>query len=71
MRRCGSRLPSYFTPGTANYSEAGGDLLKGPRRIEEAKKLLAEAGYKGETIILCVATDVQITKARATSPPTC
>ena len=57
-------LPSYFTPGTPLYTEEGGDLLKGPRRIEEAKKLLAEAGYKGEPVILCVATDVQITKAQ-------
>ena len=57
-------LPSYFTPGTPAYTEEGGDLLKGPRRYDEAKKLLAEAGYKGETIILCVATDVQITKAQ-------
>jgi len=56
-------LPSYFTPGTPVYSEEGGDILKGPRRYEEAKKLLAEAGYKGEKIILCVATDVAITKA--------
>jgi len=57
-------LPSYFTPGTDVYTENGGDLLKGPRKIEEAKKLLAEAGYKGEPIVLCVATDVQITKAQ-------
>ena len=56
-------LPSYFTPGTEVYTEAGGDILKGPRRYDEAKRLLAEAGYKGEKIILCVATDVQITKA--------
>ena len=57
-------LPSFFTPGTDAYNEEGGDLLKGPRRYDEAKKLLAEAGYKGETIVLCVATDVQITKAQ-------
>ena len=56
-------LPSYFTPGTDVYTEVGGDILKGPRRYDEAKRLLAEAGYKGETIVLCVATDVQITKA--------
>jgi len=56
-------LPSFFTPGTPVYTEDGGDILKGPRRYEEAKKLLAEAGYKGEKIILCVATDVAITKA--------
>ncbi len=57
-------LPSFFTPGTAAYSEEGGEILKGPRRYDEAKKLLAEAGYKGEKIVLCVATDVQITKAQ-------
>ncbi len=57
-------LPSFFTPGTPAYTEAGGDLLKGPRRIEDAKKLLAEAGYDGTPVVLCVATDVQITKAQ-------
>ena len=58
------KLPSYFTPGTEVYSDAGGEVLSGPRRIEEAKKLLAESGYKGEKVVLCVATDVQITKAQ-------
>jgi peptide/nickel transport system substrate-binding protein len=56
-------LPSYFTPGTPLYTEEGGDILKGPRRYDEARKLLAEAGYKGEKVVLCVATDVAITKA--------
>ena len=56
-------LPSYFTPGTDVYTEAGGDILKGPRKYDEAKKLLKEAGYNGEKIVLCVATDIQITKA--------
>ena len=41
-------LPSFFTPGTPVYTEAGGEILKGPRKYDEAKKLLAEAGYKGE-----------------------
>ncbi len=57
-------LPSFFTPGTATWSDAGGELLTGPRKYDEAKKLLAEAGYKGEPVVLCVATDVQITKAQ-------
>jgi peptide/nickel transport system substrate-binding protein len=43
-------LPSFFTPGTPLYTEVGGDILKGPRKIDAAKKLLAEAGYKGEPI---------------------
>lgn len=60
-----SELPGYFTPGTPLYNEAGGELLKGKRDIEGAKKLLAEAGYKGERIVLCVATDVGISKNQA------
>jgi peptide/nickel transport system substrate-binding protein len=56
------KLPSFFTPGTPTYTEDGGDLLKGPRRIEQAKKLLAEAGYKGEKIALLVATDIPVNK---------
>ena len=54
---------SYFTPGTPLYTEDGGALLKGPRDYAGAKKLLAEAGYNGEKIILMVATDIPITKA--------
>jgi len=41
------RLPSFITPGTPLYTENGGDILKGPRNYDAAKKLLAEAGYKG------------------------
>ncbi len=57
-------VPGYFTPDTPLYSELGGEPLKGPRDYDLAKKLLAEAGYKGEPIILLVATDVAITKAQ-------
>ena len=54
---------SFFTPGTPVYSEAGGELLKGKRDIEGAKKLLAEAGLLGAKVTLVVAMDVAITKA--------
>ena len=57
-------VPGYFTPDTPLYTEAGGEPLKGERKYAEAKKLLAEAGYKGEPIVLLVATDVGITKAQ-------
>jgi peptide/nickel transport system substrate-binding protein len=56
-------LPSYFTPGTAMYTEEGGDILKGKRDIEGARKLLAEAGLLGAKVTLVVAMDVAITKA--------
>jgi peptide/nickel transport system substrate-binding protein len=57
------RVPGYFTPDTPLYTEAGGEPLKGARRYDEAKKLLAEAGYKGEPITLLVGTDLAVVKA--------
>ena len=57
-------VPGFFTPDTPLYTEAGGEPLKGERKYDAAKKLLAEAGYKGEPIVLLVATDVAITKAQ-------
>lgn len=57
-------LPGFFTPDTPLYTEFGGEPLKGKRDYDGAKKLLAEAGYKNEPIILLVATDVPITKAQ-------
>ena len=58
-----ARLPSYFTPGTAVSTDAGGEILKGARDYDAAKKLLKEAGYNGEKVSLLVATDIAITKA--------
>ena len=57
-------LPSFFTPGTPLYTEIGGDVLKGPREYDEAKRLLAEAGYKGEPIVLLIGADVPVMKAQ-------
>jgi peptide/nickel transport system substrate-binding protein len=57
-------LPGFFTPDTPLYTEFGGEPLKGKRDYEQAKKLLAEAGYNNEPIILLVATDIAITKAQ-------
>ncbi len=54
---------SYFTPGTADYTEEGGEILKGKRDYDGAKKLLAEAGLLGAKVTLVVAMDVAITKA--------
>jgi peptide/nickel transport system substrate-binding protein len=57
-------LPGYFTPGTALYTEEGGDILKGPRNLDAAKRLLAESGYSGEPVSCIVAQDQPITKAQ-------
>jgi peptide/nickel transport system substrate-binding protein len=57
-------IPGYFTPGTPLYTEQGGEILKGPRKIDAAKKLLAESGYKGEPVTCLVAQDQPITKGQ-------
>lgn len=57
-------LPGFFTPGTPSYTEAGGDVLKGPRNIDAAKRLLAEGGYSGQPVTCLVAQDQPITKAQ-------
>jgi hypothetical protein len=45
-------IAGYFAPGTPLYNEEGGEILKGPRRFDLAKRLLAEAGYTGEPMTL-------------------
>ncbi|NKC33301.1 ABC transporter substrate-binding protein [Falsiroseomonas selenitidurans] len=57
-------LPGFFTPGTPLYTEAGGDILKGDRNMDRAKRLLAEGGYNNEPVICIVAQDQPITKAQ-------
>jgi len=57
-------LPGFFTPGTALYTEEGGDILKGPRNIDGAKKLLAQSGYAGQPVTCLVAQDQPITRAQ-------
>ncbi|MFC0410468.1 ABC transporter substrate-binding protein [Roseomonas elaeocarpi] len=57
-------LPSFFTPGTPLYTEAGGDRLKGKRQVEAARKMVADAGHAGAKVVMLVATDVAITKAQ-------
>jgi peptide/nickel transport system substrate-binding protein len=56
-------IPGFFTPGTPLYTEDGGDILKGKRDIEGAKKLLAEAGYSGQPVTCLVAQDQPHLKA--------
>jgi len=55
-------LPGFFPPGTAYYSEEGGDILK-RHDVAAAKKLLVEAGYKGEPVVCVVAQDIPGAKA--------
>lgn len=56
-------LPGFFTPGTPLYTEAGGDILKGPRNLDAAKRLLAESGYNNEPVVCMVSQDLAPHKA--------
>jgi peptide/nickel transport system substrate-binding protein len=56
-------LPGFFTPGTPLYTEEGGEILKGPRNLDAAKRLLAESNYAGEPIISMAAQDLAHHKA--------
>jgi peptide/nickel transport system substrate-binding protein len=56
-------LPGYFTPGTPLYNEDGGEILKGPRNLDAAKRLLAESGYAGEPVVTMAAQDLPHHKA--------
>jgi len=45
------------------YTDDGGDILKGPRNVDAAKRLLADSGYAGEPVTLMAAQDVPHHKA--------
>jgi len=56
-------MPGYFPPGTPLYTDNGGDILKGPRNVDAAKRLLADSGYAGEPVTLMAAQDLANHKA--------
>ena len=56
-------LPGYFAPGTPFYSEDGGDILRGPRKLDAARRLLEQGGYAGEPITCMAAQDLPHHKA--------
>jgi peptide/nickel transport system substrate-binding protein len=58
-----STLGSVFTPGTPVFSDAGGEVLTGPRSVDGAKKLLAEAGYSGLPVTCLIGQDQPPLKA--------
>src|SRR6266481_2814990 len=57
--------PSFFTCGTPMASNAGSDALTGKRDFDKAKKLIAEAGYKGEKIVVLDGVDQPLIHAEA------
>jgi peptide/nickel transport system substrate-binding protein len=57
--------PSFFTCGSPMESKAGAQALTGKRDFDKAKKLVAEAGYKGEKIVVLDGTDQPNVHAQA------
>ncbi|MFI4987284.1 MAG: ABC transporter substrate-binding protein, partial [Alphaproteobacteria bacterium] len=55
---------SYFPCGTPLSSEAGAEMFKGPRDFDKARALVKEAGYKGERVVIMMATDQPIVNAQ-------
>ncbi len=48
----------FFCPGTPMASKDGLAPLEGPRDLEKVKRDLAAAGYKGETVLLMIPSNV-------------
>ena len=46
-----------FCPGTPMASDAGMEVLTGPRDLDRSRRELAAAGYKGERVVMLQATD--------------
>jgi peptide/nickel transport system substrate-binding protein len=51
-------MNGFFTPGTPLYNEDGGEILKGRRNFDAAKRLLAQSSYSGEPVTCLVAQDI-------------
>jgi peptide/nickel transport system substrate-binding protein len=47
-----------FTPGMPSATDVGMEILQGPVDYNALKRELAEAGYRGEKVVLLAATDV-------------
>jgi peptide/nickel transport system substrate-binding protein len=54
-----------FGPGTPLANDAGMEALTGPRDVALAKRLVAESGYQGESVVLLSPSDFPVVQALA------
>jgi peptide/nickel transport system substrate-binding protein len=54
-----------FTPGTEMASDAGMDVLNGPRDLDAVRAAIRQAGYHGEKTVLIAPSDPPFRKAMA------
>ena len=54
---------SFYSCGGPMASDAGAEPLKGPRDLAKAKRLIAEAGYKDDKVVLLDPTDFAVLHA--------
>jgi peptide/nickel transport system substrate-binding protein len=53
------RVPvGFFTAGSPMANDAGLQVLTGPRSLDEARKRIIAAGYKGERLVMVAPTDI-------------
>jgi peptide/nickel transport system substrate-binding protein len=60
-----NRCPSFFPCGTPMANDAGSTALTGKRDFDNAKRLIAEAGYRGERIVVLDGVDQPDTHMQA------
>jgi peptide/nickel transport system substrate-binding protein len=70
-RRNWNRCASFFPCGTPMANDAGSTALTGRRDFDKAKRLIAEAGYNGERIVILDGVDQRALTCRRRSPSSC
>lgn len=55
----------FFTPGTPLASDAGMEVLQGPRSLDAARRAIEQSGYRGERLTFLHASDIPTVDAQS------